>query len=62
MTDAKNTAAEPVTLTDADFDLDTMFPRPAKPFLGNSSRDVEIAEEDNRRVLRGRRPSSSKVR
>lgn len=74
MNNATNAAAE-MTLTDADFDLDNMFPAPAplrEPTTGRDMTgtglhganrdDAAIADADNLRPLRSRRPSRSKVR
>lgn len=51
------------TTADTEFDF---FPfgdgDQPKPSSGRKSEDAKIAEEDNRRVLRSKRPSRAKVR
>lgn len=52
--------ATPTAETEFDF---FPFGDPPKPSsAGRKSEDAKIAEEDNRRVLRSKRPSRSKVR
>ena len=58
MSNATATATTEPALTDADFDADNMFPTPKTEA---PSRDAQIADDDNARSLRSKRPSRSKV-
>lgn len=49
------------TTADSEYDF-YPFGDPPKPTAGRKSEDAKIAEEDNRRVLRSKRPSRAKVR
>ena len=59
MSNATATATTEPALTDADFDADNMFPTPK---IEVPPRDAQIADDDNARVTRTKRPSRSKVR